>query len=328
MAASTPAGAAPWRRILCLYHYPCPDGIFAALAAATYHRAAGLPLEMVPNTTFRPATVEGLGLTRQDCVYLLDFAGPPGFARELARAAGRCVVLDHHKTSAEDLAGPAAAAAAPPSLEVHFDMARSGATIALDYFRPAGLAPPQRALFAYIEDSDLWRWALPGSKAFFAGFTALGLDLDARRNPAIFDQLLALTPEAVIAAGEPELARQAAAIAAALGVAHEVALGGAAGAGRGWGRALAVHVGADGAAMRSQLGNALAEEAGRRGLRAVAAVAYEEAGIPEAGAIKVSLRSKGEGEDTTVVAQAYGGGGHRNASSFLIPKAEFEAWRV
>lgn len=43
--------------------------------------------------------------------------------------------------------------------------------------------------------------------------------------------------------------------------------------------------------------------------------------------IKVSARSIGEAEDTTLLSEAYGGGGHRNASSFLCDVSEFEAWR-
>ena len=45
----------------------------------------------------------------------------------------------------------------------------------------------------------------------------------------------------------------------------------------------------------------------------------------DAGVIKLSLRSLGD-EDTTVVTQAFGGGGHRNASSCLVPEAEFGRW--
>lgn len=41
--------------------------------------------------------------------------------------------------------------------------------------------------------------------------------------------------------------------------------------------------------------------------------------------IKVSLRSIGN-EDTTAVSQAFGGGGHRNASSFVTDTAVFESW--
>ena len=41
--------------------------------------------------------------------------------------------------------------------------------------------------------------------------------------------------------------------------------------------------------------------------------------------LKVSLRSLGQ-EDTTVISEMFGGGGHRNASSFMIDKAEFDSW--
>lgn len=45
------------------------------------------------------------------------------------------------------------------------------------------------------------------------------------------------------------------------------------------------------------------------------------------GQYKVSLRSLGD-EDTTVVSKALGGGGHRNASSFLADVQEVESWRL
>ena len=48
---------------------------------------------------------------------------------------------------------------------------------------------------------------------------------------------------------------------------------------------------------------------------------------PRSPLLKVSLRSVGA-EDTTAVARAFGGGGHANASSLLLPAAEFEGWRL
>jgi hypothetical protein len=60
-------------------------------------------------------------------------------------------------------------------------------------------------LFAYIEDADLWRWRLPDSRCFHAAFGALGLELDANANPAIFDQLLQLLPAELIARVKPAL---------------------------------------------------------------------------------------------------------------------------
>lgn len=37
-----------------LYHYPCPDGVFAALAAFLYHRAVNKEVRFVPNTVYSP----------------------------------------------------------------------------------------------------------------------------------------------------------------------------------------------------------------------------------------------------------------------------------
>ena len=54
-------------------------------------------------------------------------------------------------------------------------------------------------MIEFIEDGDLWRWVLPGAKAFYAGLTALNLEYDANKNPAIFDELLALSSEQLIA---------------------------------------------------------------------------------------------------------------------------------
>ena len=52
---------------------------------------------------------------------------------------------------------------------------------------------------ALIEDGDLWRWRLPGARAFYAGLKARGLEYDANANPQIFDTLLGLRADALIA---------------------------------------------------------------------------------------------------------------------------------
>lgn len=49
-----------------------------------------------------------------------------------------------------------------------------------------------------LQDADLWRWAIPESKAFHSGFCSLGLEMDANVNPGIWQQLLQLSPADVI----------------------------------------------------------------------------------------------------------------------------------
>jgi len=261
-------------------------------------------------------------------VYLLDYAGPPGFAIKIAERVAKCIILDHHKTAAEHLTGPAAASL-PANLHVVFDMNRSGAILALDYFKPKGVSPENLDFFKYIEDGDLWSWKIPGSKEFYSAFTTLGLNLDVRSNPQIFDQLLAISPSKLIEQGTVELARQNKLIASAIKRAHVVDLGGKKGKAAGWGQALAVFVDGELVRIRSQLGNVLAAESGTRGLRPMAAVVYKEPGMDaEKSIVKVSLRSIGEEEDTTLISQAYNGGGHKNASAFLLDETELESWKT
>jgi hypothetical protein len=315
---------------LVLYHYPCPDGVFAAAAANLHFRQSAREQKttFMPHRTFAPLTVEDLNLreNRISTVYLLDFAGPPGFAQELAKAAPsvRCVVIDHHKTAAAELTSDPQAL--PSNLEVTFDMARSGAMLALDYFAPQGLTAAQRRLYEFIQDADLWEWKLEHSKEFHAGLMSFQFEFDVSKNPGIFEQLLTLDPDDVIAAGRADLRRQQEIVEDALKTAFIVNLGGP---GHNWGQALAVEVPADVASLRSQLGNALAGHASSRGLRAMGLVAYREAEMaPDSEDIKVSLRSVGETEDTTVISSLYGGGGHLNASAFLLKAEEFQRWKA
>lgn len=45
------------------YHYPCPDGIFAALAARQHFKEAGIPqVHFFPNKVFAPLSVKDMSL--------------------------------------------------------------------------------------------------------------------------------------------------------------------------------------------------------------------------------------------------------------------------
>jgi hypothetical protein len=83
----------------------------------------------------------------------------------------RVIVLDHHKTAFEMFQRPAVGNVSfdIDNCEVNLDMDRSGATMALDYWKPTTLTDTQRQLFMYVEDADLWRWKLPDSRQFHAG---------------------------------------------------------------------------------------------------------------------------------------------------------------
>jgi oligoribonuclease NrnB/cAMP/cGMP phosphodiesterase (DHH superfamily) len=136
--------------IVVIYHKRCPDGFGAAYAAwkkfgdtATYI-PAGYGDEVIES-------LEGKD------VYLLDFCYEiPGAIERLVHSTKHFVILDHHQSSKKLVAS------APEHV---FDENRSGATIAWTYFHPD---TPLPRLMQYLEDGDLYRYALPETRDVFS----------------------------------------------------------------------------------------------------------------------------------------------------------------
>lgn len=272
-----------------------------------------------------------------ETVYLLDYTGPPGFVYDVARCVERCIVLDHHKTAVEYYTTRKDCRAVPDNLQLHFDLERSGATIARDYFLDVeALSPNQDLLFRYIEDADLWRWQMPQSKAFTSGLIARRLEYDVTRNPGIFSYLETIDPAQVIKEGEVVLQGEREEINRILSDSFIIQLGGQHRANETkpstcWGRALGIRLSSEKATLRSQIGNELALRSSDRGLLGIGVVIYKEPGMLESQGIestmvKVSLRSIQGGPDTTIISRYFGGGGHHNASSFLADENEISQW--
>lgn len=131
--------------IYVLFHHPCSDGMGAKYAAwkkfgdsANYIGVNyGQPLPEIP---------------RGSDLYIIDFSYPKDVLRNLNGRMNKLLVLDHHKTAQEDLAGEPYAV---------FDMDRSGAVLAWNYFHPGVPVP---TLLQMIQDRDLWQWKIPHSK--------------------------------------------------------------------------------------------------------------------------------------------------------------------
>lgn len=141
-----------------VFHGCCPDGFTGAYAAWL---ALG-----------DQATYVGIGHgTREDkaraCgdvtgkhVAVVDFSFDAQTTKEHLEAAASLVVLDHHasaESSLKDL----------PAANKVFEMRQSGATLAWNFWHPDKECP---LLFRYIEDKDIWRWAMHHSKEFSAVF--------------------------------------------------------------------------------------------------------------------------------------------------------------
>ena len=353
---------------LIAYHHPCNDGYAAALAAfvgvallAPLREQASSGAPAAPPAGGGPLTSAALGAAREAAgvaffplavfeseasrtarvcaavgpltrVLLLDFSGGLSFIRALCGACARVILLDHHKTAAEDVA--ALRADLPANLEVHFDMGRSGATLARDYFNLAGAgaalaaavggAAPAAALLRFlelVEDHDLWRHAHADSTALSAGLADAKLDLDLAANGDALAFAFRMDLPALIARGRAAEAATRALVDAEVARAFAADVPGEPPL-----RCLAVLT--QQPQLRSEVGNALATLSAARGLHPAAIVAYEEpAAAAAAPQYKVSFRSLGA-FDTTPFARRWGGGGHANASSCMVPAAEVLAWRA
>lgn len=149
---------------LVIYHGRCMDGFCAAWIARKFFLDRGVQPKMfaADHDGTLPPDVSG----RE--VYILDFSYKPDQMRQLYKEAAYLTVLDHHKTALESLRdvklGPG----------VYFDTERSGAGMAWDYFF-IGKRP---WLVDYVEDRDLWRFALPNSHEVNAYIGTLPFDFD------------------------------------------------------------------------------------------------------------------------------------------------------
>lgn len=131
-----------------IYHANCPDGFGAAFAAWLL---LGDKAQYIP-AKYGEAPPE---LPSDAHVVIVDFSYPRLQLEKLNATVKSLLVLDHHKTAQADLNGLHYAI---------FDMTHSGAYLAWTYFHE-GSVPD---LILYLEDRDLWRWALPNSKEISA----------------------------------------------------------------------------------------------------------------------------------------------------------------
>lgn len=304
-------------RPLCIYHGNCADGFTAAWAVwrrfgDEFEYFAGFYGAEPPDVTGRD-------------VVLVDFSYKRPVLVEMARNARSVLVLDHHKTAAEDLAdfpppicgndwdahlgdmrGEAGHPVDPNLPRVVFDMERSGAAIAWDFFHlaPGGIdaVPPRPRLVEYVQDRDLWRFYLEGSRevsAFifsheysFPTWDLIASDLES-------DLCGAINQGAAI---ERKHHKDIAELAAK-------------------GARMRVIAGLDVPVLNVPY--TLSSDAGHLlGKGEPFAACYWDNATHRV----FSLRSAEDGEDVSAVAAKFGGGGHKHAAGFQILLEEFD-WR-
>ncbi len=155
---------------LVLYHSSCQDGFCGAwLCYRAWPNAEFIPV----NYNSEPPDVTGRD------VLIVDFSYPRATTLAMNASAAALTVLDHHESAKNDLV----------DLDhfCTFDMEKSGARLTWDYLMDHGYlhrwnfttkyeAGYIHWLVKYVEDRDLWRWALPDSKAINAAIRNYPLD--------------------------------------------------------------------------------------------------------------------------------------------------------
>jgi len=162
--------------IFVLYHSNCRDGFAAAWSA---WKRFGEGAKYIPCGYGKepPKMPDG------SKVYIVDFSFPKATLLALAERMTMVVVLDHHKSAMEDLAGLPTVDDRENSedgvLGVDFNMDKSGARLAWEYFHPGEELPP---LVLWIEDRDLWKFTFPETKRFGAFINSIPMEFDVWDN--------------------------------------------------------------------------------------------------------------------------------------------------
>jgi hypothetical protein len=274
----------------CFYHAGCPDGFGAVWSV---WRAWGDTCTYVPRGHDDPLDAERC--TGGEVVFV-DIAPPRDEFRELAKLAGRVVVLDHHVSARDRFEADEKLAdlLRVGDHHVDFDLTQSGAVLAWRYFHPGDDVPE---LLRYVQDQDLWTWKLPGSEEVNA---AIG------SYPHTFqdwEKLCVRPVEELRAEGEPILRTHRREVETALRMAHPVTLGEL--------RLEAVNA----LQRRSFIGHELAKRA---------AFGHPVGLVYRVWADRVDASVYSIGDfDVARLAAGYGGGGHRNAAGFHVPLEEW-----
>ena len=267
-------------RPLIIYHGNCADGFSAAWCFWRKYRdacdyVAGVYQQQPPDVTGRS-------------VYLVDFSYKRATVLEMLEKAEHVCLIDHHKTALEDLAGMES-----EKFSTYTDLNRSGATLAWDFLFPDEARP---LLLGHVEDRDLWRFKLPGTREIQANVFSYEYSFE------LWDKLMS--------AGQAELLQMTVA-GAAIERKHHKDIAQLVKVCR---RRMTI---AGFEVWAASIPYTLTSDAGH--LMAAGepfAVCYWDT----ADCRVFSLRSQDEGSDVSEIAKQYGGGGNAHAAGFKVPR--------
>lgn len=249
-----------------LYHAECADGFGAAWALwRRFPEARFIPVKHgVPPP-------EGL---KGERVLIVDFSYARPLLESMANETDRLLVLDHHITAEKALAGLPYA---------YFDMKKSGAVLAWEWAHDH----PAPWLLQYIQDKDLWTWALPMSREINAAVASYPFEFHLWSG---FKQKELEQEGRAILRYEQELVNKLAGQAVLVEFQGETVPS------------------VQSAILTSQIGERLSAEA-------PFCIIWHD----RDGRRYYSMRSRDDGTDVGGIAASFGGGGHTHAAGFSIP---------
>lgn len=238
-----------------------------------------------------PHTAKPL-MPRDKEVYFLDLTYKPEVMRRVVKAAARVVVVDHHASAKDSV---------KLVQESLYDMKHSGAVLAWKYFHPG---KPMPRLLLHIEDEDLWKFKLPNTMAVNARLELLNfnfkeLDKVIRdfEKPALRKKFI--QEGNLLGAYRTRMVRrliQENAVPVKFMGYRIFAVNGA-------------------RPFTSEIGHALYK------MRPPMAIIWQE----KPAGITVSLRSDSS-VDVSKIAARFGGGGHKGAAAFYLPRNAKKPW--
>lgn len=304
---------------MCIYHGNCADGFTAAWAV---WMRFGDAWDYYPGVYQSPPP----DVAGRDVVFV-DFSYKRDVLYDMRRSAKSILVLDHHKTACDDLTNAPciigmgkwevlnwdahAKNIAQDEMEnalshiyAYFDMNRSGAGIAWDFFHPNDT---RSKIVNYAEDRDLWRFALPKSREVSAVIFSFEYEFGAW---TALDLALCGDFEKVVSQGaaiERKHHKDVAELVAAFR--REMIIGSQ------W-----VPVANLPYTLTSDAGHLMCQPYASPNLQGeMVAPPFAACYWDTAEGRVFSLRSIEGGADVSEIAKQYGGGGHKNAAGFRLP---------
>jgi len=249
-----------------LYHAECSDGFGAAWAI----------WKKFPNARFIPVKHGNPPPSdlRDHRVVIVDFSYARPILETMAAESKELLILDHHITAEKALAGLPYA---------YFDQAKSGAVLGWEWAH--GTEAPW--LLRYVQDKDLWSWALPDSREINAALASYPFDFN------LWDRFSQTTMEQegrAILRYEHELVGKLSAQAVMVEFQGEVVPS------------------VQSSILTSQIGERLSPH------HPFCLIWHDRDGRRY-----FSMRSRQDGTDVGAIAASFGGGGHTHAAGFSVP---------